>query len=201
MNNLTLKAKLIGLMMVAILALLVVGGIGWAGMANISSAMDEIGKNRLPSVEGLNAMNEGQTAVRSANRSAAFFENDYKAQAKFTEVIKSRDEAWKRIEAGWKLYEPLPQTKEEEQLWGQFVKEWDVWKSADAKVAETIHSLGSNTSEAQQKTLFAEFYQRSEVANPLFSVAETSLGKLVDLNVKYGDEAVKTAIEIESSSQ
>ncbi|MEI7456451.1 MAG: methyl-accepting chemotaxis protein [Nitrosomonadales bacterium] len=200
MNNLTLKAKLIGLMTVAILALLVVGGIGWTGMANISSAMDEIGKNRLPSIVGLESMNEGQTAVRSANRSAAFFENDYKAQAKFVEVSKTRDDAWKRIEAGWKLYEPLPQTKEEEQVWGQFVKEWDAWKLADAKVSETIHSLGSNTSEAQQKTLFAEFYQRSEVAKPLFAVAETSLGKLVELNIKYGDEAVITATEVESSS-
>lgn len=60
-----------------------------------------------------------------------FFENDYKAQASFSEELKEKGEVWKRIEGGWKMYEPLPQTDEEAVLWKQFVTEWDQWKSAD----------------------------------------------------------------------
>jgi len=200
MNSFTLKAKLLALMGIAILALTVVGLIGWAGMASISLSVAEIGKNRMPSIVGLEMVNEGQTAVRSANRSVSFFENDYKSQAKFTEVIHTREEVWKRIGKGWKIYEPLPQTHEEEQLWGQFVKEWELWKAADAKVGETIYSLSVNAGETGQKALFVEFYQRSEAAKPWFSAAETTLGKLVELNVKYGDDAVKAAAETEISS-
>jgi methyl-accepting chemotaxis protein len=200
MSNLTLKTKLLALMGLAILALTVVGMIGWAGMANISASVIEIGKNRMPSIVGLDMVNEGQTAVRSANRSASFFENDYKSQAQFAEVIRIREQVWKRIGEGWKIYEPLPQTREEEELWGQFVKEWALWKAADVKVGETIHSLSTNTDESRQKALFVEFYQRSEVAKPLFAIAESTLGKIVELNIKYGDDAVKAASATEVSS-
>jgi methyl-accepting chemotaxis protein len=189
-KNISLKVKLFTLLGVALLALLMVGAIGWMGLSNTGAAVNEIGLNRLPSVVGLEIVNEGQTAIRSENRHVAFFENDYKAQAKFAESLKSRDDIWKRIEGGWKIYEPLPQTKEEEVLWKQFIKEWDDWKAADAKIAETIASLSRNSSEARQKELFTEFYKRSDDAVPLFAKAETTLGKITDLNIKYGDEAV-----------
>ena len=39
------------------------------------------------------------------------------AQAKFAESVKEKDAVWKRAEEGWKLYEPLPQTAEEEVLY------------------------------------------------------------------------------------
>ncbi|MDP4028541.1 MAG: MCP four helix bundle domain-containing protein, partial [Gallionella sp.] len=195
MNNLTLKAKLFTLMAVALLSLLAVGGIGWNGIGHVDEAMDEIGSVRLPSVLGLQIVSEGQTAVRSANRYVAFFENDYKAQAKFAEELKDKEEIWKRIEKGWKIYEPLPQTAEETVLWNQFVKEWGDWKAADAKVTETIAAMSNNTSanpkevEKRQKELFAEFYQRAEATMHLFEQSENTLIKIIDLNVKYGDDA------------
>ena len=150
MKNISLKARLIGLLLVALLAMLMVGITGWLGLEKTSESVMEIGKVRLPSVLGLELINEGQTAVRSNNRSVAFFENDYKAQAEFAKVIKNREEVWKRIDEGWKLYEPLPQSKEEAELWTQFVREWDDWKASDEKIDETISALGSNADEEQQ---------------------------------------------------
>lgn len=73
MNNLTLKAKLLGLLAVALVALLIVGTVGWIGLASTAASVNEIGKVRLPSVLGLEIINEGQTAIASANRRVAFF--------------------------------------------------------------------------------------------------------------------------------
>lgn len=200
MEKLTLKAKLLALMALAILALCVVGIIGWRGMDSISTLTLEIGQNRMPSILGLEIVNEGQTAVRSVNRLASFYENDYHSQAAFADVVKTREEIWKRIESGWKIYEPLPQTSEEAQLWAEFVKQWDLWRTADKQIAQTILGLATNSDEARQKALFVEYYQRSEVAKPLFTTAETTLGKLVELNIKYGDEAVKAALAAKEAS-
>ena len=36
--------------------------------------------------------------------------------------------AWERFEAGWKLYEPLPQTGPEAALWQAFVPEARAWR-------------------------------------------------------------------------
>ncbi|HEX5355836.1 MAG TPA: methyl-accepting chemotaxis protein [Aquabacterium sp.] len=191
MNNLSLKAKLVGLLTVALLALALVGAVGWSGLVKTAGSLSEVGKVRLPSVLGLEMINEAQTAITAANRLVAFYENDTQAQTRFAESAKNKDTVWKRAEEGWKLYEPLPQTPEEEVLWKQFVKEWADWKSADAKITETIAALSTNQDPARQKALFAEFYQRSAHAEPLFDKAEVTLDKIVDLNVKVGDDAVR----------
>jgi methyl-accepting chemotaxis protein len=193
MKNLTLKAKLFTLMAVAVIALIVVGAVGWIGIENTAEDLIEVGKVRMPSVLGLEIVNEGQTAARSNNRFVAFFENDYKAQGKFAEAIKIRNEIWRRIDEGWKIYEPLPQTKEEEILWKQFVKEWDEWKAADARLAEVITALSRNGSEAEQKALFIKFYEQAAATTALFDASEATLGKIIDLNISVGDAAVTQA--------
>ena len=206
MNKLTLKAKLFSLLAVALLALVMVGAIGWKGIEDSAEDLNEVSKVRLPSILGLEIIHEGKTAVRSNNRYVAFFENDYEAQEKFVEALKTRDEIWKRISDGWKIYEALPQTKEEEVLWKQFVKEWDDWKAADAGIAETITALSKNIAEKlpkdmsekqqkdaiekRQKELFAVFYQRAGGAAALFAKAEATLGKIIDLNEKVANESV-----------
>ncbi len=190
MNNLSLKAKLISLVSIALLALAMVGFVGWNGLVHTADSLTEVGTVRMPSVLGLQIVNEGQTAVDATNRAVAFFENDNQAQARFAEKLKNKEVVWKRIESGLKIYEPLPQTTEEAALWKTFIQEWEAWKAADAKITETIAALSTNTDPARQKALFVEYYQRNAAADPLFSKAEASLDKVVDLNVKIGDEAV-----------
>ncbi len=200
-ENMMLRSKLQLLIGVALFALVALSVIAWVSLSNTAQQLDEIGSNRLPSVEGLEIVNEGQTAVQSNNRYVAFFENDYKSQAKFVEALKARDEIWARIDKGWKLYEPLPQTKEEEALWNQFVKEWNDWKAADARIAENISDLSKSSSESMQKALFVEYYKRANDAAPLFAKSEASLAQLVELNVKYGNDAVAEGSRVESSSK
>jgi len=201
MKNFTLRAKLFSLVAVALVALVVVGAIGWIGLSSTAASVNEIGNVRLPSVNSLRVIDEGQASVRSANRFAAFFENDYKAQDKFAQVLKTRDEVWKRIEEGWKIYEPLPQTKEEAVLWDQAVKDWNEWKAADANLSEVITALSRNSSEAEQKALFVKYYERAFATTELFDKAEKSLGKVIDLNVKVADEAVADGEKAASTSK
>lgn len=190
MNQLSLKAKLIGLLSVSLLALTVVGAVGWTGLMSTSNYLTEVGKVRLPSVLGLEMINEAQTAIVSANRLVAFYENETQAQNKFADVLKEKNNVWKRAEEGWKLYEPLPQTPEEAELWKQFVKEWNDWKAADASVTESVTALSSNADATRQKALFVDYYKHNAHADSLFSKAESTLDKIVDLNVKVGDVSV-----------
>ena len=98
------------------------------------------------------AVNEGQTAVRVALREAPFYENDYSAQDKFAAVVAKRNEVWKRIDKGWKIYEPLPQEPEEARVWKQFVSEWDAWKRIENEQVATITALSQVTSPFQITT-------------------------------------------------
>ena len=201
MRQLSLKAKLISLLSIALLSLAIVGAIGWFGLVGTSNALAEVGKVRLPSVLGLEMVNEGAASILASTRRVAFFENDFHAQDKFAAEIKEKADIWKRVNEGWKLYEPLPQTAEEEQLWKLYVKQFEDWKAAEARVDDTMAALSTNSDERRQKELFVDFYKRANAVEGLYKASNDTLDKIVALNVKVGDDAVKDGDHEVASAQ
>jgi methyl-accepting chemotaxis protein len=199
-KNLLIKWKLAVLVAVMLLALAALGISGYRGISSVGASVSEIGVVRLPSIYGLLVLSEGQTAIDKATLQTAIYENDYQAQARFADAAKAREAAWGKAMAGWKKYEPLPQTAEEADMWKQFLGEWDGWKAADAKLGATISALAANKDEARQKELFAQFFQQYQAAGPLFAKSEQTLNKIIELNddiamdsIKSGTEAVVSA--------
>ena len=88
----------------------------------------------LPGIHGLGIMNEAQTAISLAER-VLCYEKD-------PEIVKRQyanlEDAWKRIDEGWKIYEPLPQSPEEAIAWKKLVQEWDGWKKSHQDVISLI---------------------------------------------------------------
>ncbi|MCE3264067.1 MAG: chemotaxis protein [Pseudoduganella sp.] len=194
-KNLLIKWKLAVLVAVMMLALAILGVSGYSGIAKVGDSVNEIGVVRLPSIHGLLVLSEGQTAVDKATLQAAIYENDYQAQAKFAQVVKEREAAWAKALAGWKKYEPLPQTPEEAVMWKQFVGEWDAWKAADATLGSTVSALAANSDEARQKELFTQFFAQFHASEPLFLKAEHTLGKIIELNDRIAQDAVKAGTD------
>jgi methyl-accepting chemotaxis protein len=199
-KDLSIKWKMLSLLIVVLASLVTVGAIGFSGISQVGAAMDEVGQVRLPSVHGLEIINEGQTAVRAANLSISVYENDYSAQDKFAAVIEARHAAWANIDTGWKLYEPLPQSPEEAVLWKQFAGEWNDWKQADQAKEATVQSLAHNRNEQAQKTLFEELYRQIATANPLFQRADDTLTKIIDLNNDIAAASVKQGSEVKAAA-
>ncbi len=190
-KNLLIKWKLATLVAVMMAALLVVGICGYTGIATVGTAVNEIGVVRLPSIQGLLMMSEGQTAVAAATLTAAIYENNYQAQDKFAEALQLRTKAWNSIEAGRKLYEPLPQTAGEAVLWQRFLGEWAAWKADDDKVRAILRQLADNRDEARQRALFVDFYQQYQDSRALFGKAEATLNEIIQLNNGVADASVK----------
>ncbi len=200
-KNLLIKWKLATLVAIMMVALLVVGAAGYRGIAKVGGAVNEIGVVRLPSIQGLLVMSEGQTAVAAATMYAGTYSHDYQAQARFAEAIEMRNKAWANIERGWKRYEPLPQTPEEAVLWKQFTGEWDAWKALDGKLGATIAALAANRDEQKQKDFFTEFYQYYNQSRPLFQKAEATLLKIEKLNEQISDASVRDGQDAVSSAE
>ncbi len=77
MNFNSLKAKLLLIAVISIIALLVSSLVGINGIRGAQDDINKIGKNTLPSIVGLSMINEGQTAVKAAMLGTAIYENDY----------------------------------------------------------------------------------------------------------------------------
>ena len=194
-KNLLIKWKLTTLVAIMLVALAAIGWSGYGGIREVGNSMTEIGNVRMPSVQGLLIASEGQTAVKSATLATAIYETDYAAQKEFLGVLELRKKAWANIQSGLKIYEPLPQTKEEAVLWKQFEGDWADWKRADDGLASVISNLSTTKNEAAQKALFAEFYKQFLESRPLFNKAEASLNKVIDLNTTLASESVKAGTE------
>jgi len=200
-KNLLIKWKLAALVAVMMAALIVVGITGYAGIATVGTSVNEIGVVRLPSIQGLLLMSEGQTAVAAGTLSAAIYENNYQAQDKFREAQQLRARAWASIDTGRKLYEPLPQTPEETVLWQRFQGEWAAWKSSDDKVGSVLSALAQNQDEQKQKDLFVDFYKQYLDSRGLFAKAEASLNQIIALNGKIADGSVREGGEAVVNSE
>jgi len=120
LKNLNVTRKL-GLLFAIMLAAMI--AFGWSahtGLQRVSAAGAEVGHVRLPSIHGLLSVSEGQTAVKGYDMSVALYQNNPDARQQLDTILEHRRKAWERIDAGWRLYEPLPQTPEETVLWNQF---------------------------------------------------------------------------------
>jgi len=169
MNQWTIGKKLITSFLAVAAITLLLGLVGYYGAAKSTQSISEIGKVRLPSVESLLIISEAQTAVDGAEN--ALLSRDIKLkdrQEKYTTFAA----AWKRADDAWKVYEPLPQTPEEEATWKKFVPAWEAWKK-DHQTYVALCKEYDKTVEAQEKG--AEGY--SKMANQALVINAESFVK------------------------
>ncbi|NRR32121.1 MCP four helix bundle domain-containing protein [Oxalobacteraceae bacterium] len=197
-SGLTVRTKIVALLAVAVLALLVVVVISYQGLKKEGEMLDELGKNRMPSVQGLMAMNEAKTALRSANRAVDALIAYPEETAEMSNQLKRKSEIMATFEKAWKLYDDLPQASDEAVLWKQFVKQWDSWKQKDANFNDLLTQL-IRADKDKRRELFVALHKTLMDNRDAFHAVDDSLDKLVAMNVKYGEDAVKEA-EVASAS-
>ena len=169
---------LAGFGMVSII-LLVVGMAGIIGIGRLGDDVTEIGNVRMPSVLGLGIMNEGQTAVQRAERILLYERNPQIVERQYSHL----EDAWRRIEEGWKIYEPLPQSAEEAKVWKEFEPKWEAWEQAHKEVVGLVKA--GNFDAAHESS-----YGKGRGA---FEKSEKLLGELIEMNRLIGTESVAEA--------
>jgi hypothetical protein len=83
MKNMTVRLKLVVLMLVSVLALVSASGAGWFGIKSTSGNLKVVGAQLMPAVLGLEVMKNARTAAQSAANRAAFLESDPEASDEF----------------------------------------------------------------------------------------------------------------------
>jgi methyl-accepting chemotaxis protein len=191
LSRLSLKWKLT-LGFFSVLALTAgVGVVGFRGMGQIQADLVELGVVRLPSVQGLLMVQEGAVGVRAVNAALMVEALPLDKRAGQHQMA---DAFWDDLHKGWNTYEPLPQTKEEAALWQDFVPVFQAWE----KTAKSTHAALKEWEQFQaagKKDEAAAKYQEATAlflnVGVQFKVMNEQLVKLVDLNVRIADEAMK----------
>jgi len=171
--------------------IVILGLVGYYGLVKNDQAIEEIGGVRLPSIEGLLMISEAQTAIESAENALLFTGLDAKTRSNQYQRI---DQAKQRVDRGWKMYEPLPQTSEEATVWKQFVPAWKQWMEDHEtyiKLMREFEALGvSSLSTHHDSAIYQQIIHQALVTNPISNVAsEKLLNQLVEINHKVGADA------------
>lgn len=181
--------KLITAFIIVAVITLVVGGIGFYGVSNLDKHLNEIGEVRLPSIQSLLRMSQAQTAIKAAQRTmltTGLAKKDYEKE--FSHI----EDAFKRAEDNWKVYEVLPQTKEEAQKWDEFVQAWQEWKDDNDIYEELVNVyMQKNTDD---NYLAIKSFAKGEMSDS-FYVAEALLSDIVKINEEVAVEARADATE------
>ncbi len=177
MKNIKLSTKLIGGFMAVALITLIVGFLGYRGVSQTDDALIEVSEVRLPSIMCLQMLTLAQKDIQGRERTLLIPEilNDPK-QVEW--VSKQFESAWQQAEKGWKLYEPLPQSKDEEIIWNQFKPVWEMWKKDHQQVMDLLK---------QGKREDAVLYS-TDKGRATFRKSVELLGQLVELNIKISNE-------------
>lgn len=133
-SKLNLQLKLFGSFGVITAIILIVSIGSYSSISKLSSYIDELANNDLPSMDGLWKISDGQIQIESSER-LLLNQTLTKQQRQLTLV--RIDKAWKQIDRGWEqalntqqaLNTPINNAAEQ-QLSEQFIQNWKVWKQA-----------------------------------------------------------------------
>jgi len=213
LRNLNLQTRLIGAFLMMGLLVFLVAWVGWSSTSNLSQHIETIGKNNLPSIEGLLKINEGQTQIESSERALI---NPALSQAERQDALHRMDKAWQQIQDGFKAYAATTFTSEEEALYQQMLKYWEDWKQEDQeflRINQEFEKLGilnplglqielinqgkSNSPEMARaniaSNLLNKLSQQAKVIRVKFMISEKSTLALAAYNRKQADNAYQTA--------
>jgi methyl-accepting chemotaxis protein len=183
--KLRMRTKLImGFVIVSLIGL-VIGLIGYLGIRNVNEDMQEIAENRLPSIYSLEIINEAQTSVKAAQRTLLI---EGLPDERIDSNQKEIADAFSRAEKAWKVYDPLPQTKDEEKIWKEFVPAWEAWK----KDVQTLDRMTEDYQRTRDKRLHDKMVTFSlEQNTQTFKAAEGLLDKVITINDEEAAKADK----------
>lgn len=167
--------------------------IGLRSTASLSNHIQELGLNRLPSVDGLWKVNEGQTQILAA-------ENEIHAAgttaATRQEEIRRIDGAWKQINAGFKQYEATASSPEETRLYADFKQKWADWEAEHKKLLQAVSTLGNNPSPDEKSPQGKAIHAIVDEEIIAFAAATDSINQVIDLNYRLGSEAAERGEQV-----
>lgn len=191
-KNMKISKKLILSFLIVALIAAGIGLLGYTGIINIEEQVEEIGHVRLPSIETLLIISEGQTAVRLEEKVLL------DAGLTMSERMKSYDNIGiirERIQEAWDKFAPLPQSPEETAEWNRFLGYWDTWSKDVDTFLEMSHTL-DEASPGEAKDILEKMREMSVNENTrAFYTAEESLLKIIKINEDISEHAIDIAEE------
>jgi len=196
LENMVLQSKLILLTAVMMVALGILGYLGYDSTQKWERGMNEVGGVRVPSIVGIMDMRVGINQVVIQQNRVRALKDDPKMHDKLQDAVERINKGFERYEKGYKLYAPLPQTPEEAMEWKKYEEQMGKWQEMSKQfLSNTLIPLSNNTDPAMIEVYFAQMTQFVESSRAPRSAALESMDKIAQINIDVANQEVKKATE------
>ncbi len=181
-----------------------IGFVGYNGLMTANESIDEIGLVRMPGIKNLLKINAAQNAVIVGERGLINTKMmDPVIRQRQYEGIKKQ---YKIIDEAWAKYESAPRTEFEQELWEQFVIDFQKFKEKDKDLIDLSHEkdeliAGGLQPNDPSVTMFDDIvFQMSLEASAAYSKSNDVLEKIIAENQRVADEFISAAEEQKTSN-
>ena len=195
MKSITVKQRLTILAAIALVALALVGLMGVRGIGKGSSAVTDLGQNRLPSLFALEEMGRGMAMVKVYNREVALLELEHGGKT-VDSILEKKRKVYQQLDSAWNTYVKLPKTAKESEFWDVIAKNWEPWKKSNTSFDEMAADLDHLTAADERHALFVKMSGHFAEAAPTSKAVESNLENLIALNNKTGEETYSDSSDV-----
>jgi len=193
MKNIRLLTKLLGGFITVSLIVLAVGLVGLIGARGLNASVVDLGRNRLTAVKSLDQIAIQQSRIESYEHS---FMDKGLDQGAAQENFKKINDSRKAIDDSVKVYELLPKSKDEQDLWNQLKPALDSWWRADRDFItlvqafqQSLQNAFSNSSDDSYAAMSNQIFENRTT----FGTSNDILQKLLRVNDQQASMAVRHA--------
>jgi len=200
LENMILQSKLMLLTGVMVVAMMVLGFMGFNATAKWQADIVEIGDVRVPSLVSVGTIRNGTQLVAIQMNRVRGLKGDAKLQDKMANASEEIQKGFDRIDKGMKIYEPLPQTPEEAAEWKLFKTNYETWRKESEKFQnEIVDTLAKSNDPVHVEAIFNDMTARIEAIRTSRIAMTESLQKVYDINKEVIDKTNKVAKEASTS--
>ncbi|MBD1846551.1 MCP four helix bundle domain-containing protein [Cyanobacteria bacterium FACHB-63] len=188
----SLKGRIMSAFIFMGVLVLIVSFVGLVSTIRLSSGINTLSSNSLPSLIGLWKVNEGQTQIESSERALLIPGlTPQERQIEFDRIKK----AWAQIDEGFKQYETTPRTEEEDRNYKKLLENWNRWKTDHEELIKLSQNLDNRSTDpnVQRPDVFNQLRDRARANRVSFEAATTSLLEALKINEEVAKQAEKVA--------
>lgn len=170
MNHLSVRAKLISLIIISILSIGFVSLSGWVGLQRVVTAMHSISDQNLAAVRLIGLIRSGRLeSIVSVQEGAAWKINQFESlfddeeelisegRAVFENILERFTESSNAAALAYQQYDQLPKTAAQAELWDSIKPMWEDFSLNDERQIELTRALSKANQWPEFRTLFKEY--------------------------------------------
>lgn len=195
LKNIKIGKKLgLGFGIIALIVM-IVGSIGYYGIAHISHEIGYIGQNRIPDLQNLATLNYERVVIRADSLTVETLESQENSGDTLRSILASRKKSWQIVDRTWAALLSTPRaTDQGRELIKRLEGEYTAWRTLYVDLDRTIEQIAQNSDTNQKQVLYARYRELIVRMIPLSDTMGATFDSITENNVGNTNQIIQDNI-------